>query len=335
MATVAHAFSPKEFKCFVISDATTAGNSGIHATNMKQLDVDSVSFPSLNVNQVMDVRSGVGHTLKDEDFFQDNKLRVVELGLSGTLHDDEAHRMLLANICGAAQADDTNQTIASGHKIVSQKYGAAVTNNDSSLTVIIQPSDVSNQQGIELSGCVVTSFAISADTGTEGGRYKWSATLQTGYLPDLASTGAAGSSAAYANTTTTSLASASSIKVYNTEAIMNSFTCTIDYPAVFSGFTSTGFETVGRGAECSVTADIQVKYDGNTKGLINSFDTQTAAIAGNLFNVVNNGNYGIEIDNGVLTDVTFNEGEMMMLDVSAKAVDDGSDELLIVDLSNS
>jgi len=330
---VAHAFSPKEFKCFVISDATNAGTSGIHASNMQQLDVDSVGFPSLNVNQAMDVRSGVGHTLKDEDFFQDNKLRVVELSLSGTLHDDVAHRMLLANICGAAQADDTNQTIASGHKIVSQKYGAAVTNNASSLTVVIQPSDVSNQQGLELSGCVVTNFAISADTGTEGGRYKWSATLQTGYLPDFASTSAAGS-AAYANTTTTSLASASSIKVYNTDAVMNSFTCTIDYPAVFSGFSSTGFEIVGRGAECSVTTDIQVKYDGNTKGLVNSFDTQTAAIAGNLFNVVNNGNYGIEIDNGVLTDVTYNEGDMMMLDVSVKAVDDGTDELLIVDLSN-
>ena len=116
MATVAHAFSPKEFKCFVISDATNAGTSGIHATNMQQLDVDSIGFPSLNVNQVLDVRSGVGHTLKDEDFFQDNKMRVVELSLSGTLHDDVGHRLLMANICGAAEADDTNQTIASGHK---------------------------------------------------------------------------------------------------------------------------------------------------------------------------------------------------------------------------
>ena len=59
MATVAHTFSPKEFKCFVISDATNAGSSGIHSSNMNQLDVDSISFPSLNVTQVLDVRSGV------------------------------------------------------------------------------------------------------------------------------------------------------------------------------------------------------------------------------------------------------------------------------------
>tara|TARA_Y100001963_G_scaffold74003_1_gene102890 strand:+ start:431 stop:1429 length:999 start_codon:yes stop_codon:yes gene_type:complete len=330
---VAHTFSPKEFKCFVISDATNAGTSGIHASNMLQLDVDSVSFPSLNVNQTLDVRSGVGHTLKDEDFFQDNKMRVVELSLSGTLHDDAGHRLLLANICGAAQADDTNQTIASGHKIVSQLYGSAVTNNASSLTVVIQPSDVSNQTGLEFSGMVVTNFSISADAGTEGGRYKWSATLQSGKAPDLASTAAAGSTV-YANTTGTTLASASGVKVFATDAVLNSFTCTIDYPAVFSGVTSTGYATVSRGAECSVTVDTQVKYDGNTKSLVNTFDTQTAAIAGNTFVVANNGNFGIEIDNGVLTNVAYSEGDIMMLDVSIKAVDDGTDELLIVDLSN-
>ena len=333
MATVAHSFSPKEFKCFVISDATNAGSSGIHASNMQQLDVDSISFPSLNVNQSLDIRSGVGHTLKDEDFFQDNKMRVVELSLAGTLHDDAGHRLLIANICGAAQADDTNQTIGSGHKIVAQKYGAAVTNNASSLTVVLQPSDVSNQTGLEFPGMVVTNFTISADAGTEGGRYKWSATLQSGKVPDLASTAAAGS-AVYANTTTTTLASASGVEVYNADAVLNSFTTTIDYPAVFTGITSTGYEIVSRGAECSVTHDCQVKYDGNTKGLVNSFDTQTAANAETTFIVVNNGKFGVDTANGVLTNVAYSEGDVMMLDVSIKAVDDGTDALLEIDLSD-
>ena len=333
MATVAHTFSPKEFKCFVISDATNAGSTGIHSSNMQQLDVDSISFPSLNVNQTLDVRSGVGHTLKDEDFFQDNKMRVVELSLAGTLHDDAGHRLLIANICGAAQADDTNQTIGSGHKIVAQKYGAAVTNNASSLTVVLQPSDVTNQTGLEFPGMVVTSFSISADAGTEGGRYKWSATLQSGKVPDLASTAAAGSTV-YANTTGTTLASASGVEVYNADAVLNSFTTTIDYPAVFTGITSTGYEIVSRGAECSVTHDCQVKYDGNTKGLVNSFDTQTAANAETTFIVVNNGKFGVDTANGVLTNVAYSEGDVMMLDVSIKAVDDGTDALLEIDLSD-
>ena len=333
MATVAHTFSPKEFKCFIISDATNAGSTGIHSSNMLQLDVDSVSYPSLNVTQALDVRSGVGNTLKDEDFFQDNKMRVVELGLAGTLHDDVGHRLLMANICGAAQADDTNQTIASGHKIVAQKYGAAVTNNASSLTVVIQPSDVSNQTGLEFPGMVVTNFSINADAGTEGGRYKFSATLQSGKVPDLASTAAAGSTV-YANTTGTTLASASGVKVFALDAVLNSFTTTIDYPAVFSGITSTGYEVVSRGAECAVTHDCQIKYDGNTKGLVNSFDTQTAALAENMFIVTNNGKFGIDTANGVLTNVAYSEGDIMMLDVSIKAVDDGTDDLLIIDMSD-
>jgi len=332
MATSAFTFSPKEWKAAVVSDATNAGTTGI-GTTMNQLDVDSISFPSLNVTQAMDVRSGVGHTLKDEDFFQDNKMRVVELSLSGTLHDDVGHRLLLANICGAAQADDTDQTIAAGHKIISQLYGAAVTNNASSLTVVLQPSDITNQTGLELFGCVVTNFTISADAGTEGGRYKWSATLQTGKTPDLTST-ANPTITAYANTTGTTLGSASVTKVYNKDAMLNSFTTTIDYPAVFTGISSTGYQAVARGAECSVTHDCQVKYDSETKGFVNSFDTQTAAMAENTFIIANNGKFGVDTANGVLTNVAYSEGDIMMLDVSIKAVDDGTDALLIVDLSD-
>ena len=53
-----------------------------------------------------------------------------------------------------------------------------------------------------------------------------------------------------------------------------------------------------------------------------------------MFIVVNNGAYGIDTANGVLTNVAYSEGDIMMLDVSIKAVDDGTDELLIVDLSD-
>ena len=330
---VAHTFSPKEFKCFVISDATNAGSTGIHSSNMYQLDVDSVGFPSLNVNQALDVKTGLGRTLKDEDFIQDNNMRVVELSLSGTLHDDVGHRLLLANICGNAQADDTNQTIAAGHKIISQLYGSAVTNNASSLTVVLQPSDITNQTGIELFGCVVTNFTISADAGTEGGRYKWSATLQTGKTPDLAST-ANPTVTAYLNTTGTALGSASVTKIFNKDAMLNSFTTTIDYPAVFTGISSTGYQAVARGVECSVTHDCQVKYDSETKGLVSSFDGQTAALAENMFIIANDGNFGVDTANGVLTNVAYSEGDIMMLDVSIKAVDDGTDALLIVELSD-
>ena len=95
---VAHAFSPKEWRVAIASDSSTAGSTGIGST-MYQLDVDSVGFPTLNVNQKLDVRSGVGRTLKDEDFFQYNEMRVVEIALAGTLHVDTGHKLLAQNIC--------------------------------------------------------------------------------------------------------------------------------------------------------------------------------------------------------------------------------------------
>ena len=150
---------------------------------------------------------------------------------------------------------------------------------------------------------VVTNFAISADAGTEGGRYKFSATLQSGKTPDLNESSTAAGSNVYANTTTSVLSDASGIKVYNTDAVLNSFTTTIDYPAVFSGITSTGYDVVSRGAECSVTHDCQVKYDGNTKDMISNFDGQTAAMAENTFIITNNGKFGVDTANGVLTNV--------------------------------
>lgn len=343
MATVNHAFSPKEFQVWIIAE-TTAGTSAIHKANMYQLDVDSASMPSLNVNQVLDVRSGVGRTLKDEDFFQDNTLRVTELSISGNMHLDAGHQLLLQNVCND---DSGNASIASGFVPASQLYSSGVTNTASSLTVVIRPSDHTNQTSLEMPGMVVTNFALSADAGEEGGRYKFSATLQSGVKPDLNETaidpsGSGGDDEplaganVYANTTNIFMSSASGLKVYNTDVVMQSFTATIDSPAVFSGVTSTGYELVTRGAETAVTVDTQIKYDGNTKGFINTFDTQTAPRTGtdaNVFVMTNNNAYGIDVQNGVFTNVAYAEADIMMLDCSIKAVDDGTDPLITFDIT--
>ena len=328
MATVAHAFSPKEWKVGVVTDATNAGATGIGST-MYQLDVDSVGFPSLNVNQKLDVRSGASRTFKDEDFFQDNVMRAVEISLSGTLHNDAGHKLLAQNICNDVSGDIA---VASGFTASSQTYGSAVTNTASSLTLVMQPSDVSNQQGLEFFGCVVTAFSITAEGNADGGQYKWSATLQTGKKPDLAST-ASPTITAYANTTIPLLSSSSGHKVFNVNVILSSFTASIESPAVFTGVASDGYQVVSRGAEINVTADAQVKYDGNTKGFVSSFDTQSSALSGNMLVITNNNAFGVDMQNGVFTNVALAEGDLMMLDCSIKSVDDGSDALITFDVS--
>jgi len=329
MATVAHAFSPKEWKVGIVSDATNAGATGIGST-MYQLDVDSIGFPSLNATQKLDVRSGVSRTFKDEDFFQDSILRTVEISLSGTLHNDAGHKLLLQNICNDASGDIA---VATGFTAVSQKYGAAVDSAISSLTLVMQPSDVSNQQGLEFFGCVVTAFSITAEGGADGGQYKWSATLQTGKKPDLAST-ASPTISAYANTDIPLLSSSSGHKVFNVDVILSSFTASLENSAVFTGVASDGYEVVSRGAEIAVSVETQVKYDGNTKGFVNSFDTQSAALSGNMFVITNNNAFGIDVQNGVFTNVALAEGDLMMLDCAIKSVDDGTDALITFDVSS-
>jgi len=330
MATVAHAFSPKEWKVGLVSDATTAGGSGI-AVTQNQLDVDSIGFPSLNVNQKLDVRSGIGRTLKDEDFFQDNIMRVVEISLSGTLHTDVGHELLARNICNDVSG---NIAVATGFAPATQLYGVAVTNTASSLTLVMQPSDVTNQQGMVFAGCMVTSFSITAEGSSDGGQYKWSATLQTGKKPTLNSTINSATISAYANTDIPLLSGSSGHKVFNTDVILSSFTTSIESPAVFTGVASDGYQLASRGAEISVTAEAQVKYDGNTKGFINSFDTQSSALSGNMLVIVNNGNFGVDVQNGVLTNVALAEGDLMMLDCSIKSVDDGTDALIEFDVTD-
>jgi hypothetical protein len=330
MAVSAKVFSPKEWKVAVVSDATNAGDTGIGST-MLQLDVDSVGMPTLNNNQVLDVRSGAGRTFKDEDFFQDNILRVTEITLSGTLHSDAGHKQLLQNITNNTATE--NGIVATNHTGTDQRYGANVSNNCSSLTLVMQPSDVTNQKGLEFFGCVVTSFSISADATSEGGRYKFSATLQTGKKPDLAST-AEPTITPYLNTNIPMLSSGTGIRAMGKEVVLNNFTSTIEHPAVFSGLTTTGYEVVGRGAEIAVTTEAQVKYDANTMTMINDYDTQTGANTSDSFVIVNDNAFGINIDNAVYTNVALSEGDMMMLDIALKSVDNGSNPLITVDVTS-
>lgn len=334
--SLAKAFSPKEFQVWIASDNTTAGTSGLAASGMNLLDVDSVGFPSLNPNQVIDVRNGTGRTFKDEDFFQDNVLRVTEVSLAGTLHNDAGHKLLAQNICNDVTADIS---VASGFTASSQKYGNAVDNAASSLTVVIKSPEHTDAQSLVMPGMVVTNFSVSAEAGTEGGRYKFSATLQSGKKPTLNEATTAAGATGYVNTDIPLLSNGSSLKVFNTDVIMNSFTATIESPAVFTGVTSSGYDVVSRGAEISVTADTQVKYDGNTKQFVSDFDSQTGTTLatsignGNMFTIVNNNAFGVDIQNGIFTNVAYSEGDVMMLDCSIKAVDDGTDALITFDVS--
>ena len=177
------AFSPKEWEVWMLGESTL-GTAVTATSGMYQLDVDSISMPNLNVNQSLDVRSSAGRTLSSKDFYQDNNLRVVEISLSGRFHDDTGHKALFENITSTAGPDFT---VPTGYTPEALQYGESETAADfDTFTLVLKsPDPTSNSKNIEMPGCVVTNFVLSADSTADGGMYKWSAPIQTGAPCDL------------------------------------------------------------------------------------------------------------------------------------------------------
>ena len=176
--------------------------------------------------------------------------------------------------------------------------------------------------------------------GTEGGRIKFSATLQTGsVVEDLtdAATTADTSFAASENRFMTNWVAGYRTVYGVADLVMSSFSMTMENPATFSGVTSTGYEVISRAGEFSVTLDATVKYDDKTEDFFEKFNNQTqqgaTAAQATLLNhqsALAADNFGISIPKTVLTNVAFNEADVMMLDLSVKGVGDGSNALVEV-----
>tara|TARA_R100000995_G_scaffold49542_1_gene23737 strand:+ start:688 stop:1677 length:990 start_codon:yes stop_codon:yes gene_type:complete len=324
-------FSPKDFQAWVIEESTP-GTALTFTSAAYQLDVDSVAFPSLNPNQVLGVRSRAGRVLHQDDFFQDNTMRAIEVTLAGTFHIDGGHVMLMQSVAGndltpASIADVSVSATATG---VTGKYGVAQDN--ATFTLILAPPDYSDGYNTVLKGCQCTSFTLSADSGTDGGVYKFSATISTGVSPTTNDSDNPGGNAFSANHI--SLSTLSAKKVYAVDVVMSSFDVTMESPAVYGGFSSSGYEAFARGEEISITANANVKYDSATRPLYHSFNSQSVHKEDNCFTMTQTTatDCSISMPDGVLTDVTFNEGDMMMLDVALKAVT-GDHAAIIFDLA--
>mgnify|MGYP003659512573 CR=1 FL=1 len=214
------------------------------------------------------------------------------------------------------------------------------TQADKLISVVIKSAFVTNAD-LAFKDCVVTSLTLNGDTGTEGGRIKFSATLQTGsVVEDLtdAETTADIAFAASENYFMTNFAAAYR-KVYGVaDLVMSSFSMTMENPATFSGVTSTGYEVISRAGEFSVTLDATVKYDDKTEDFFEKFNSQSqvGAVAAQETKLnhqdalATDGSFGISIPKTILTNVSFNESDVMMLDLSVKGLGDGSNALVEV-----
>ena len=325
------AFSPRDFKAWVVEETDTGNNAGALnspslTSGLFQLDVDSVSFPSISPNQNLDVRSSVGRVLHSNDFFQDNVMRATEVSLSGTYHNDTGHILLMQSVCGVDLASSVADVIIpTAATTVSGLYGTG-TEANKTFTLVLAPPDTNDGYNIVLVGCLCTNFSISADSTADGGVYKWSATISTGCKPITNNTateaGTVYSSSPISISTLTGATTINSI----TSTVLSSFSVTVDSPAVYTGVAATGFAAFARGAELAVTCSAQVKYDAATRPLLNNFNTQSAHDAADFFTMTQASatDCSIAIGAGVLTNAALSEGDVMMLDVEGKAVNVGN-----------
>jgi hypothetical protein len=187
--------------------------------------------------------------------------------------------------------------------------------------------------------CFCTSVSISGDMGTEGGRMKFSATFKTGsVVQDLTE--------ATITTVDTAFSSVdgSNYYMYKWDAddriivdvanvLVNSFSFTVENDVVFSGGTTTGFESMVRAGEISATADFNIKYDDNTDGLFELYNNQSvgasegATLMATDATPSDGDGFEFKFAKSILTNVAFSEGDIMSLDVSVKALGNGSDLL--------
>ena len=326
MAIDANAYSPKQFS-FLIAEQDDFGtlnpdSSGSPDSPWVAVDVDSIGSPSLNLNQVLEHRTG-SRVLQATDFFQDKLAKVTEIYVSGTAT-TEVLDILLGNMCGgtAPFGIDSNKG--------SETFTTATTNQTANQILSICYSSPSSGNTLAFKDCFCTSITFNGDTGTEGGRVKFSATFKTGSLPaDLTNTDIAIDTAITANNYfMNAWTSDDRVVAGIAECLVNSFSTTIENDMVFAVATSTGYEMASRVGEISATADFSIKYDANTDVLFENFHDQASGASEGttlmgLDTTPSDGSFEFKFTNSVITNVAFNEGDMMMLDVSVKAVGAG------------
>ena len=329
MAISTASYSSSAFKIAIAEQdtfgtITPSGGNAYHA-----LDVDSISSPSLNLIQALDVRSG-SRVLQTTDFFHSSRGAIAEISVSGTATTN-ALDILLENMMGEAEGS------ASGvYSFLSNASAQSVGSGDSSQAgTLISISVISPISAMDLGfkDCVVTALSLSGDAGTEGGRIKFSATFKTGSDVDhtqITGVGAVDTAftAASENYSMNSWTAGYRQLVGVADLVMSSFTLNLSNDANFLGLVSTGYETISRAGEFSATLDATVKYDDKVQAFFENFaDQVTGASEGatllNNDSALTDANFGISMPASVLTNVAFNEQAMMMLDVSVKAVGAG------------
>ena len=340
MADLAEGFSPKQFQLAIAAEADGIGGGEATDADYKFINIDSIEFPSLNPQQVLDVRHGAGRTMKSVDMFLSNKLTVKEISFSG-IADATILPMLLSNITTDASSA---YEIAFNYPGIDLAYGDSVSDNTKTFAVVVVTPEAAQQMYFK--GCFLTSLTISGDIGEEAGRLKISGTFKSGCIPALNDTSIvpthdrASFNTNYFMTDYDHGASNGVMTIAGLSGcVLKSFSLTIENDVAFSGYDTSGnYQQMHRAIpEVAVTFDAVVKYDAETDNLIQTFGEQSTGTVANTLTASDSvtRNVDISLPTCIITDVSFSEEDAMFLSVSSKAVAGTSGNILSVTLESS
>jgi len=329
MAISGNAFSPKEFE-LAICQETTCGTAKVDA--MLGVNIDSISFPTLNPTQVMDVRSHSGRVAQDIDVFLSKAQTVKEVSFSGILHREIAP-FFIEGVMGSATSD-ANGTDELFQILDTYSPGEIVygdTSGDRAFTYTLGLISPVAGKSITIPGMVFTNMTFSADMGEEAGRIKFEATMQSGKSANFDQTVSVATdySANYYSMGDMSFRTVAGVA----DNLLQSFSLTIENPANFHGYSGNDFEVISRAIpEISVTSDLTMKYDSNSLELDAAFGgTQAAGGAvttigtGAAIEAGTDNKFSYEMHNSIITNYAFNEGAAMLVDISLKGLADPSE----------
>jgi len=353
----ANVFSGKEFTVFVSHDLTSSGigyfntNTG---TQWRKLDIESYSFPNFNPTQEFEMRTGTGRVADIDNVFTSDEGVVRSVELSGRL-DAYSLEILLSNLTGLDKGVAPSSTgeiaVQYNHSPTTLATAGAISEGDYHKTLSLyfaNPSTVEDEN-IRLNGCVCTSFNISADMGTAGGRFNYTATLETGFSPTKGAIGSFTNPSASTtfyymkDLTNRHLYDSSNVPLFS--PLVESFGLNFSSSAKFLGRGSAPVlgdpEVIGRSLpELEITYDMKLKYDDDSAPLVDAYrqtdqDVElymaTASETDDTF-PTGLSTIGIDINHSRLSNVSFDSGDIASLSISGKVLSSGTDEVIVINI---
>tara|TARA_R110000824_G_scaffold177119_1_gene356390 strand:+ start:488 stop:1837 length:1350 start_codon:yes stop_codon:yes gene_type:complete len=182
-------YSGKEFQVYIGADygdgTNDVGtiNSSSNGSSMYRLDIEGMTLPTFSPNQEFEMRSGAGRVAEFGAVFSSSKRTTTEISLSGRVTMQDLPIFMENILSQAASAENNLFEVATGYNPTTFKHDDATGATVFNKTLTIHFVATTAADSYTLPGCVCTSLSLSADMTSASGRYTYSATFQTSYIP--------------------------------------------------------------------------------------------------------------------------------------------------------